>query len=105
MITFSNIYDREKYLKFEFKPSFKMKILIILLIVENLSCSRLHVSREKSIKSIITLEFVQYALEKFKQEQDIGTDDLRALIFYINQMRELEKKYKTPDVYWYTRQG
>ena len=88
-----------------------MKILIILIInfilVENFSCSRLLVSREKSIKSIEkkALEFVQYALDKFKHEQEYGADDLHALLFYINQMKELEKQYKTPNVYWYSRQG
>lgn len=70
-------------------------------------CSRLLTSREKSIKSIDkkALEFLQYALDKYNQEQEFGADDLRALIFHINQMNKLEKQYKTSDVYWYSRQG
>ena len=84
-----------------------MIFIINLILVENFTCSRLLKSTEKSLKSVEkkALEFLQYALEKYKQEQDYGPDDLRALIFYINQMNKLEKDYKTPVVYWYSRQG
>ena len=84
-----------------------MIFIINLILVENFICSRLLKSTEKGLKSVEkkALEFLQYALDKFKHEQEYGADDLHALIFYINQMKNLEKQYKSPVVYWYTRQG
>ncbi len=108
MVKFPNVYNLLLGENFKInKKSFKMKILIILIIVENLSCSRFLTPRGKGVKSVENraLEFLQYALDKYNQEQEYGADDLRALIFYINQMNKLKKQYKTPDVYWYSRQG
>ena len=75
--------------------------------MESFFCSRFLTPKGNRVKSVErkTLEFLQYALDKYNQEQEFGADDLRALIFYINQMNKLEKQYKTPDVYWYSRQG
>lgn len=85
-------------------------LMINLFFMENISCARLLKptakgnEKEKSFLQRVE-QFLQFSLDKIQQGKDLDKTDLRKLLFYMDQMSELEKKHKTPTVYWYSRQG
>lgn len=77
--------------------------------MEIFSCSRIHFiplpkKETKHFEDNIS-EFLQYALSKIRHGEHFEINDMRKLLFYTRQMNKMEKQYKTPSVYWYTRKG
>jgi len=85
-------------------------VIICLFFVENFLCARLLKpttkgdKREKNFLQRVE-EFLQFSLDKIQRGKDLDMAYLRQLLFYVDKMSEFEKKYKTPTVYWYSRQG
>ena len=88
--------------------NFFISLMANFILLNTFSCSRVHFipilkEKEKSFDKIVS-EFLEKAQVKIDQGV-FDKDDMKAFVYLMRQVNDLNKKHVAPPVYWYSRQG